>query len=235
MNEGRFARQFGLFNPDDEANQPPILIVGAGTTGSWTALALAKMGLQHIAVVDFDKVEMHNIPNQFFSLDHYDTFKVEALLGSIYQYTDTHIRAIVGKFAHELLDGTEQYILISAVDNMQARVEMYEAIKQYPWKYKLFIDSRSGGNAAKIYTMQPSTLQFEKFATTLHSDDLSTIQNAEVRALSDVPCTARSVVDVSLLVAGTIANAVRRYLVNNNIMYEQIIDATNGFTLTSQE
>ena len=44
----------------------PIHIIGCGATGSWVALMLAKMGISNITCWDFDKVEEHNLPNQFF-------------------------------------------------------------------------------------------------------------------------------------------------------------------------
>ena len=59
-----FSRQYRIYNP--EKSNLDITIIGAGSTGSFTALNLAKMGIKKIKGIDFDIVEAHNLPNQFF-------------------------------------------------------------------------------------------------------------------------------------------------------------------------
>ena len=61
-----YLRQKRLFNPEEQSTE--IIIVGAGSTGSFVSLNLAKMGMNKIKVIDFDIVEDHNIPNQFFRI-----------------------------------------------------------------------------------------------------------------------------------------------------------------------
>ena len=61
-----FSRQNRIFNPDQ--SKINVTILGAGSTGSFIAFVLAKMGIKEIKVVDFDKVEAHNIPNQYYRL-----------------------------------------------------------------------------------------------------------------------------------------------------------------------
>ena len=235
-----YDRQLGLFDPNKQENQPPIVIIGAGTLGSWTTLALAKMGLRHITVIDFDKVEEQNIPNQFFMPLQVGAPKIEALHNLIKVIVGIEINRESGTVSADsmkILEPMEEFpgILICAVDNMATRNLLYGWLKANPLAYSLYIDARSGGNTAKVYSVVPSTLNFSKYESTLHSDDLSAIQNAEVRALSDVPCTARSVVDVSLLVAGVVCNAVRRHIISGSVTYEQLIDTVNGFSLLRKD
>ena len=47
-------RHMELFNP--EKFTLPVHIIGAGATGSWLALSLAKLGITNITVWDFDVV-----------------------------------------------------------------------------------------------------------------------------------------------------------------------------------
>ena len=236
-----YDRQLGLFDPNKPENQPSIVIIGAGTLGSWTTLALAKMGLKDITVIDFDKVEEQNVPNQFFTPIQVGQLKLEALHALILATTGTKIKrghGTVSVDTVELIRLTGRdipAILVCAVDNMATRRVLYNYIGSNPLDWKLFIDARSGGNTAKVYSVVPSTLNFSKYESTLHSDDLSAIQNAEVRALSDVPCTARSVVDVSMLVAGTVCNAIRRFIMSGSLTYEQLIDTVNGFSIISKD
>ena len=72
-----FTRQNRILNPDECYSN--IHIIGAGSTGSFIALNLAKMGMKNIIVYDFDKVEEPNIPNQFYRIKDVGKYKVTAL------------------------------------------------------------------------------------------------------------------------------------------------------------
>ena len=84
------SRHMELFNPYEF--KTPITIIGAGATGSWLALALAKLGVEDITVWDFDIVEEHNIPNQAFGIQNIGFPKVTALQGNIKRDTNTMIK-----------------------------------------------------------------------------------------------------------------------------------------------
>ena len=60
----RYWRQTDIVDADRLA-ELPVTVIGAGATGSFITLALAKMGVRHITVYDDDTVEEHNLPNQF--------------------------------------------------------------------------------------------------------------------------------------------------------------------------
>ena len=62
----RFQRQLDLANPAQL--KVPITILGAGAVGSFTTLTLAKLGCSSLTVYDPDTVEVHNLPNQYFSV-----------------------------------------------------------------------------------------------------------------------------------------------------------------------
>ena len=74
-----FKRQTSIID-NDKLGFTKILIIGAGSIGSYTTLALSKMGAVLLTVVDFDEIEEHNIPNQFFKIDDIGKQKIEALL-----------------------------------------------------------------------------------------------------------------------------------------------------------
>ena len=46
-----------------------VMVVGCGAVGSFAIEALARTGIGHIIVVDFDNVEPSNINRQLFALD----------------------------------------------------------------------------------------------------------------------------------------------------------------------
>ena len=77
MDETRYHRQLDILDP--KSMDVPVTIIGAGATGSFTALSLAKMGIRNITIYDFDTVEEHNLPNQFYRQCDLGKRKVEAL------------------------------------------------------------------------------------------------------------------------------------------------------------
>ena len=50
-------------------NQSTVMVVGCGAVGSFAIEALARSGIGHLILIDFDKVEESNINRQLFALD----------------------------------------------------------------------------------------------------------------------------------------------------------------------
>ena len=220
-----YTRQMGLLNPNEPKNQPRILIIGAGTIGSWTTLCLTKMGLKNITVVDFDIIEPHNSPNQLYSPEDAGKIKVAQLKEEMEYLSGVTITAVNGKFEVPRIESTD--ILISAVDTMAVRKLIFEAFTMS--SASLFIDGRVGGNVMKIYALHKTSLEMGEYAKTLHSDDLSFIANEEVRAASELSCTTRGVADSGFICAGIISAHVRRHIVSGVVSFETIVDVLNQF------
>ncbi len=147
-----YTKQIQIFNPENY--NVKVIIVGAGSTGSFTALTLAKMGVQNIKVIDFDVIEAHNIPNQFYRLSDIDKPKVEALKEIIKDFTGTEI-------IDENIEIDDDYefdidmntIIISCVDNIETRKLICEKLDGFPIK---FIDTRLGGEGFSIHVTDMS-------------------------------------------------------------------------------
>ena len=71
------SRHIEVFSPD--AVKYPIHIIGVGATGSFVAMELARMGCPVLNLYDFDDVEIHNIPNQYYDNNDLGKLKAEAL------------------------------------------------------------------------------------------------------------------------------------------------------------
>jgi len=110
-------RHLELFNPD--TFKTPITVLGAGATGSWLALALAKLGIEDITVWDYDTVESHNIPNQSYGIDDIEQYKVIALQSDIETATGINIKIKPEKFTNQKLNG----FVFLMVDSMTERKE----------------------------------------------------------------------------------------------------------------
>lgn len=139
ITEVDYVRQRSLFDPSSRG-QVPIKIIGGGAIGSMATLMLAKVGFTNIEVYDFDRVEAHNIPNQFYPLDSIGEYKVMALKGIIKNFTGVEITANPEAWCYQPLRG----IVISSVDSMKVRKELFDVTcmdEDITW----MIDPRMGG------------------------------------------------------------------------------------------
>lgn len=144
-------RHMDLFDPYTFGDTP-ITVIGAGATGSWLVLQLAKLGIANITVYDFDVVEEHNIPNQLFGLDDIGQPKVVALQRIIAEYTGTQIKIHNEKFTRGRLKG---YVFVM-VDSMSSRKEIFETSIKAKSNVKLMIEPRMGLNEGRIYNVIPT-------------------------------------------------------------------------------
>ena len=80
----KFIRQKDLVNY--KIFNVPITVIGVGGIGSFTVLTLAKMGFRNITIYDHDRVEQHNLPNQFYRIKDLKKYKVDALADLVYEF-----------------------------------------------------------------------------------------------------------------------------------------------------
>jgi molybdopterin-synthase adenylyltransferase len=73
-----------------------IVLCGAGALGSHLAEHLLRQGVRLLTVVDFDRVEQHNLGTQSYEVGDIGAFKVDALRARCYRATGVEI-AVVGQ------------------------------------------------------------------------------------------------------------------------------------------
>ena len=216
------SRSLSFYNPGVMSN-PPVHIVGCGGIGSWTALAIAKMGLSRLRLWDDDVVEEENIGCQAYGRDSILKEKVTALAELIIQQTtgEVDIRAMNQRVTKETeLNG----IVIAAVDSMASRQVIFENCKNRS-EVSLIIDGRLGGELIKVYTLNPHNPKHQVFWNTMwHSDENS----------SRLPCTGQQVVYVGLTIGAIIAEAVARYL-REGVLCKEIIYHAGSRTVVWKE
>ena len=201
-----YLRQSQIYNPEEQ--QSEIIIIGAGSTGSFTALNLAKMGVSKIKVIDFDKVEEHNIPNQFFRLSDVGKFKVEALKEIIQDFTGTEIEAenIEIKEDYEFEIGLNT-IIILCVDSIEARKLIYNKIKDFPIK---ILDTRMGGEGFSLHVVDLDNEEDKKKYE--ESLDLETKETA---------CGEKAIIYTILSIASETCNIVK--MIDKGEQYPKIV------------
>lgn len=191
-----FRRQKQIFNPEEQKLN--IFIVGAGSTGSFIALTLAKLGFENINVIDYDKVEKHNIPNQFYRSQDIDEHKVVALQNIIEDFTDVEI----GVFDEKINEKSEldyldlNSLVVLCVDNIKTRKLIYNKIKEMPVK---LIDTRFGGEGYQIYSIDLSKEEDKKF-----------YEKTLISEIKSAPCGEKSVIYTILSLASECCNIIKK-------------------------
>jgi len=209
MDETRYHRQLDLVRPD--ALNIPITVVGAGGIGSFTVLALAKMGCGNLWVYDFDTVESHNLPNQLYREKDIGRPKVEALKDMVQEFTGIEIKAFNTRVDGKGFGG----IVVFAVDSMDERMKLWEGVKYNP-RVPLLIDGRMGAEVMRVFSIVPTD-----------PDDVRRYE-AELYPSSEAfsaPCTARAIIYTAFSVAALIAGQVKKYVAGQPYSRDITFDA----------
>lgn len=146
-----YSRQLAIY--DAENRKDMAYIIGAGATGSWLSLILSKLGFRALKVFDFDVIEEHNLPNQFFKNKQVGMLKVNALGKNLHELSSNpgcNFYSYASKITKDVEEATEYVSTYSAyaiansiyedmcegytvsifclVDSMTARKEIFEAL-----------------------------------------------------------------------------------------------------------
>src|SRR6185312_13390854 len=184
---------------DTERFDDPVIVIGAGATGSWLVLQLAKLGITNITVYDFDVVEEHNVPNQLFGLHDVGTHKVEALYEHVLQQTGTAIFIKNEPYVAQRLSG----YVFCMVDSMAVSKQIWEQAKGKS-AIKHFVEPRMGLDYGRVYNVNPTDLeQQRRYEDCFYSDD-----EAEVSACG----TSQTVITTAM----NIASHCARQLINHH-------------------
>lgn len=196
-----YGRQRGWFDPTTAASTP-ITIVGAGGIGSPLALALAKMGVPRLNIVDGDTVEKHNLPNQMFPLGSIGRPKVEVLAEEIARYSPTEVVTHAGFLEDDWPAefGNLRGIVVLALDSIDVRRAIWERHLARALRVEMVVDPRLGGQNVVVYTADPRDRRSKAaYEETLHSAEESV----------PAPCTMRSIIDVGFSVSSLVTRAIR--------------------------
>ena len=211
-----YKRQTNLVKPDQLDFS--ILLIGCGGTGSWTGVALAKMGCTKIMLVDHDKVEAHNIPSQVFEIRDRDRFKVHALaqsMNEVNQEKEKLYEDFSETFEKFFQNHTRKIsVVICAIDSMDERIKLWDVIKKRN-DVELFLDPRIGGELLRLYAVDP----LDNKAVAFYESQLYPSSKAD-----PLPCGSRQIVYTTMFTGALIANYVKKFAKKEPIRAETIID-----------
>ena len=105
-----------------------VMVVGCGAVGSFAIEALARSGVGHIIVIDFDKVEDTNINRQLFALDStIGKPKVDVAAARIHDINPNIKVEAKNLFFDNNTDlDIKPDFVIDAIDSVQSKVALYK-------------------------------------------------------------------------------------------------------------
>jgi molybdopterin/thiamine biosynthesis adenylyltransferase len=194
-------RHIGIFN----AANWSVTLIGAGGIGAMTAVALAKMGIGDLVVYDGDIVEPVNIPVQFHKLSDIGKDKAKAIYDTIKEYADdVRLDWIAERVtASTVLEPAS--IIISAVDSIKARKEIWTAV-QTSFRNShapiCYLDARMSAEYFQLNVVDMKHTRWYEETLALQNDE----------DIPDDPCTSKATIYTGCIAAGQIGATVRRLI-----------------------
>jgi len=134
-------------------------IIGLGMHGSWTALALARMGVSRLRLWDHDSVEQGNLETQAYNHYQLGMLKVGALMETINSLVSLP-PTLDGKY--ECYEGQPLLpIVVSCVDTFETRRLL--ATRAMHDSCQLFIETRSGGHTLLAHAFEPTEANVQHY------------------------------------------------------------------------
>ncbi len=185
-----------------------VSVVGLGTLGSWTALALSKMGLPLMSIRDDDIVEEVNVGLQVYDVRDTGFEKTDTLgrfleqNGAAVDYHD--------KWSGETLNTR---LIVTAVDDWDLRQTIFDRAPGRRSRH--LIDLRSGGESLIIYTVD------------LRDDAArqAYLQSFEVTPY-DLDCRSQGVVYVGMRAGVEVAATVAAILRGRPYPFQQVVSSS---------
>ncbi len=131
MEKGIFSRTERLLGGDfmEAMQQKRVIIFGVGGVGSWCAESLIRTGIQHLTMVDSDRVSLSNVNRQLMATLHtVGEVKVEALRSRLLSINpDANICALQQIYSAETAASfhLEEYdYIIDAIDSLENKAAL---------------------------------------------------------------------------------------------------------------
>ena len=194
MNE-QFSRQADIV-PQERIDECKATVIGVGAIGRQVALQLTAIGIPYLQLIDFDHVELQNLPTQGYFVKDLTQPKVEATSALCRQMSfEVTIEVILDRFKRTTPVGN---CVFCCVDSITARRHIWDAIKD---KVNFFCDGRMSAEVLRIITA------CDQKSRTYYPQTLFTQEQAQAG-----PCTAKSTIYCANIAAGFMLAQFTKYL-----------------------
>lgn len=217
MSDSRFDRQTSL-QDDDVRKELKICVVGAWWIGSNSTYCLAKQWIEHIKVIDFDKVEIENTWSQFYTEKDVWKYKVEALQENILQQTGVKIDIVKTKYKSTNIKGYD--VIILALDNLETR----KAVVEDADDEQVILDTRMVKRISQCFSFYG--FQKQRWFEQCYTTDENTIQ--------EVACTEKAIAHNALIMAWIVGSLVCD-ICNNKPLPRKIQCDMSSYILSSNQ
>lgn len=209
-------RHIGIFNAKDW----PVTLIGAGGIGSLTAIVLAKMGVPILNIYDPQVIDDVNIATQFYGVNNVSMYKVVALKYLIGRFSDeTVVNDIIDRVGPEYIYDPVEFrapIIISAVDSIKARQDIWAVVAQERWHW--YLDARMSAEVFQLYAVNRARF-------TAYGDMIMGLKEEDVL---NEPCTSKATIYTAAIAAGHIGATVRKIITSNEVPFFMSHDIINN-------
>ncbi len=189
----------------DSIDKHRITIAGARGAGSWLTLYLSRIGYK-IELIDFDKVEIHNLGGQLFGMQNLNNTKVSSVHSIVRQLgCNNPMIARTLRFEEVTMD-TNTNIFISAVDTVSARRDVIQAFRDCGKPNKLYIETRLSAEMFQLYIFTEKSTQQELLE---YNQNLLELNN-----LPDDACTFKQTSHIASMLGSTVTSIITNWCSN---------------------
>ena len=138
----------------DRFDSACVAICGLGGLGSNVAISLARTGIGHLILIDFDKVDITNLHRQQYKVSQLGMDKTEALAANLaeiapYAEVTCHTVRMTEENLEELLERAD--IVCEAFDDAQAKAMLVNyVLENMPEKYLVSASGMAGFGPANM-------------------------------------------------------------------------------------
>ena len=112
----------------DRLAQVQLVVCGAGAVGSNLVDSLIRQGFQRLTVIDFDRIEAHNVGTQTYTQSDVGVFKVDVIQAEVFRTVDVEIKAVRQRLTErnvaKYLRGAD--LVVDGFDNHESRALVTE-------------------------------------------------------------------------------------------------------------
>lgn len=199
-------RHVAIYDPNQYATKR-IALIGVGTIGSHLAHILARMQVP-MTMYDHDTIEPHNLATQSYGAADVGQMKVDVVLAQVNSLGSEVIHEAVGEL-FAIKDATATYdLIVSAVDSIAARKEIGQMLVDADIPTPI-VDGRVGAEQGEVYYFENATAWLEQLPEEGDTD----------------PCGARFTAYTAFIVAGFMANNIKKFLMKQTVPARILYDA----------
>lgn len=188
----------------DKIQKLNVLIIGLGGTGSWTTQLMAKLNPMTITCYDSDRIEEHNMGGQLCE-NVYGKYKTQSTY-NLMEHISDYPSLITFNRDYTCIDTCDFDVVISCVDNMDTRREIYNHWFLKGKNDSLYIDGRLAAEYFQVFCLSKQDSYHQKV---YEHEWLFKHEEADPTV-----CSYKQTAFTAAMIGGIINNLVVNYTVN---------------------